>query len=68
MAWPNHKLVRFVHRRRGRLLLRGGDMRNCSRVILAGCILLVASSAFAQTVKVNWQSSAAFADYRTYAW
>ena len=38
------------------------------RAILAGCVLLVASSAFAQTVKVNWHTNAPFADYRTYAW
>jgi hypothetical protein len=43
-------------------------MRNYFPVILTGCILLVASSAFAQTVKVNWQTNAPFADYRTYAW
>ena len=32
------------------------------------CSLLVASGALAQTVKVNWQNGAPFADYRTYAW
>ena len=32
------------------------------------CSLLVASGALAQTVKVNWQTDAPFADYRTYAW
>jgi hypothetical protein len=43
-------------------------MRNYLPVILAGCMLLVASGAIAQTVKVNWQTNAPFADYRTYAW
>ena len=43
-------------------------MRNNFPVILAGCILLVATSAFAQTVKVNWQTNTPFADYHTYAW
>jgi uncharacterized protein DUF4136 len=37
-------------------------------VILGGCLLLFVTSAMAQTVKVNWQTSAPFADYRTYAW
>jgi hypothetical protein len=32
------------------------------------CSLLVATEALAQTVKVNWQTDAPFADYRTYAW
>jgi hypothetical protein len=32
------------------------------------CSLLVATGALAQTVKVNWQIDAPFADYRTYAW
>jgi hypothetical protein len=43
-------------------------MRKKLGVILSGCFLLFATSAIAQTVKVNWQTSAAFADYRTYAW
>jgi Domain of unknown function (DUF4136) len=30
--------------------------------------LLLAGGALAQTVKVNWQTDAPFADYRTYAW
>lgn len=30
--------------------------------------LLPAGSVFAQTVKVNWQMQAPFADYRTYVW
>ncbi len=37
-------------------------------VTLAGCFLVFASNALAQTVKVNWQMNAPFADYRTYAW
>jgi hypothetical protein len=36
--------------------------------ILSGCFLFFASNALAQTVKVNWQTNAPFADYRTYAW
>jgi hypothetical protein len=32
------------------------------------CSLLAASGALAQTVKVNWQTDAPFADYRTYTW
>ncbi len=32
------------------------------------CSLLATSGALAQTVKVNWQTDAPFADYRTYAW
>ncbi len=32
------------------------------------CSLLVATGALAETVKVNWQIGAPFADYRTYAW
>jgi hypothetical protein len=43
-------------------------MRSYFPVILAGFILTVASSAFAQTVKVNWQTHASFANYHTYAW
>ena len=31
-------------------------------------LLLFASSAIAQTVKMNWQANAPVADYRTYAW
>jgi hypothetical protein len=37
-------------------------------VILSGYFLLFASSAIAQTVKVNWQTCAPFSDYRSYAW
>jgi hypothetical protein len=43
-------------------------MRKNFVVIVSGCFLLLATSAIAQTVKVNWQSNAPFADYRTYAW
>lgn len=32
------------------------------------CCVLIAPSAMAQTVKVNWQENAPFSDYRTYAW
>jgi hypothetical protein len=32
------------------------------------CSLLTATGARAQTVKVNWQTTAPFADYHTYAW
>ncbi len=32
------------------------------------CSLLAATEALAQTVKVNWQTDAPFADYHTYAW
>jgi hypothetical protein len=32
------------------------------------CSLLIATGALAQTVKVNWQIDAPFADYRTYIW
>jgi hypothetical protein len=31
-------------------------------------LLLPAGSIFAQTVKVNWQTQAPFADYRSYMW
>jgi Domain of unknown function (DUF4136) len=37
-------------------------------IALTVCSLLVASGALAQTVKVNWQMDAPFADYHTYAW
>ena len=43
-------------------------MNRSARVILSGCFLLFATSALAQTVKVNWHTNAPFADYRTYAW
>jgi hypothetical protein len=32
------------------------------------CSLLMTSGALAQTVKVNWQIDAPFADYRSYTW
>jgi hypothetical protein len=32
------------------------------------CLLALTSGIPAQTVKVNWQTSAPFSDYRTYAW
>jgi hypothetical protein len=32
------------------------------------CAVLMASPAFAQTVKVNWNQVAPFSDYKTYAW
>jgi hypothetical protein len=32
------------------------------------CSLLAGTEALAQTVKVNWQTTAPFADYQTYAW
>jgi hypothetical protein len=43
-------------------------MKKKMRMGLTLCSLLVASAAVAQTVKVNWQTNAPFADYRTYAW
>jgi hypothetical protein len=43
-------------------------MNKMLKVILSGCFLLMASSASAQTVKVNWKIHAPFPDYRTYAW
>jgi len=30
--------------------------------------MLATTGALSQTVKVNWQTDAPFADYRTYAW
>jgi Domain of unknown function (DUF4136) len=48
-------------------------MQQATRSIFTGALLFVASSVFAttagaQTVKVNWQQSAPFSDYHTYAW
>jgi hypothetical protein len=43
-------------------------MGRCARVILSGRFLLFAASATAQTVKVNWQTTAPFADHRTCVW
>jgi hypothetical protein len=39
-------------------------------LFLASAVMLLfpAGSAFAQTVKVNWQMQAPFPDYKTYAW
>ena len=42
-------------------------MKN-TRVLTLLCAILIASPAFAQTVKVNWNQSAPFSDYKTYAW
>src|SRR5271154_3065977 len=38
------------------------------RVLTLLCAILMASPAFAQTVKVNWNQAAPFSDYKTYAW
>lgn len=38
------------------------------RVLALLCAVLMASPAFAQTVKVNWNQAAPFSDYKTYAW
>lgn len=39
------------------------------RIALLLCVAaLVASPAFSQTVKVNWNQSVNFAQYKTYAW
>jgi hypothetical protein len=46
----------------------GGDAMKKLHILLVLGSLLVATGALAQTVKVNWQSDAPFADYRTYAW
>ncbi len=43
-------------------------MRKVPFLVSAIFLLLPAGSAFAQTVKVNWQTKAPFSDYRTYAW
>jgi Domain of unknown function (DUF4136) len=43
-------------------------MRKVSFVASALILLMPAGSVFGQTVKVNWQTQAPFADYRTYAW
>jgi hypothetical protein len=42
-------------------------MRNFG-MIATGFLLLFATGAMAQTVKVNWENNAPFAEYRTYAW
>ena len=36
--------------------------------IAVGFLSLFTTGAMAQTVKVNWENNAPFADYRTYAW
>src|ERR1700752_3662542 len=41
-----------------------GTLKAAGAVLL----LLLATGATAQTVKVNWQEDAPFSDYRTYAW
>src|SRR5271155_4927146 len=38
------------------------------RVLTLLCAILIATPAFAQTVKVNWNQAAPFSDYKTYAW
>src|SRR5580692_5305018 len=38
------------------------------RVLTLLCAILMATPAFAQTVKVNWNQAAPFSDYKTYAW
>jgi Domain of unknown function (DUF4136) len=43
------------------------NMKNV-RVLTLLCAVLMASPAFAQTVKVNWNQAAPFSDYKTYAW
>lgn len=42
-------------------------MKNVRVFALLGA-LLMATPAFAQTIKVNWNQSAPFSDYKTYAW
>ena len=42
-------------------------MKNLRVLTLLGAILM-ATPAFAQTVKVNWNQAAPFSDYKTYAW
>jgi hypothetical protein len=38
------------------------------RLLILLCAVLFTSSAFAQTIKVNWNQSATFSNYKTYAW
>src|SRR5438874_5070192 len=47
---------------------KGGNTMTKLSTAATVCSLLVASGALAQTVKVNWQTGAPFADYHTYAW
>jgi|HubBroStandDraft_6_1064221.scaffolds.fasta_scaffold419289_1 hypothetical protein len=42
-------------------------MKNLRALTLL-CAVLFTSSAFAQTIKVNWSQSAPFSTYKTYAW
>ncbi len=42
-------------------------MENVGVLILL-CAVLMATPAFAQTIKVNWNQAAPFSDYKTYAW
>lgn len=39
-----------------------------TRHLILLCAVLMASSAFAQTVKVNWDQSASFSAFKTYVW
>jgi hypothetical protein len=43
-------------------------MRSTLKTARAVLLLLLATGAMAQTVKVNWQEDAPFSDYHTYAW
>jgi uncharacterized protein DUF4136 len=43
-------------------------MRNDSFVYLMFALLMTGPYASSQTVRVNWQTKAAFSDYKTYAW
>lgn len=43
-------------------------MRKAPFLLSALILVLPAGKVFGQTVKVNWQMKAPFADYRTYAW
>jgi hypothetical protein len=43
-------------------------MHTTTKAAGAVLLLLFATGAVAQTVKVNWQENAPFSDYRTYAW
>jgi len=46
---------------------RDEEIGRSARLILSGCFLVFATNATAQTVKVNRQTTAPFAAYRTYA-
>ncbi len=43
-------------------------MKKISTAVLMAYVLLYGAGSMAQTVKVNWQDRAPFADYRTFAW